>query len=85
MRREHSQALTKKEKAMFELAANGGTIFVDELENMTPYAQSKFLTVIEERKIHPLGSAEYKGHKCPLYFRNKQGHKAGIGGKTYQE
>ncbi len=50
----------KGRKGMFELAANGGTIFIDELENMTPYAQSKFLTVIEEKKIHPLGSAETK-------------------------
>ena len=50
----------KNRKGLFELAANGGTIFIDELENMTPYAQSKFLTVIEEKKIHPLGSAETK-------------------------
>ncbi len=50
----------KNRKGLFELAAGGGTIFIDELENMTPYAQSKFLTVIEEKKIHPLGSAETK-------------------------
>lgn len=51
----------KKRKGMFELAADRGTIFIDELENMTPYAQSKFLTVIEEKKIHPLGSSEARG------------------------
>lgn len=50
----------KNRKGFFELASDGGTIFVDELENMTPYAQSKFLTVIEEKKIHPLGSTETK-------------------------
>ncbi|MGD0281598.1 MAG: sigma 54-interacting transcriptional regulator [Dissulfurispiraceae bacterium] len=50
----------RKRKGLFELAAHGGTIFIDELENMTPYAQSKFLTVIEEKKIHPLGSSDTK-------------------------
>jgi len=46
-----------KRKGLIELASHG-TIFIDELQNMTPYAQSKFLTVIEEKEIHPLGSAE---------------------------
>ena len=46
-----------KRKGLIEVASHG-TIFIDELQNMTPYAQSKFLTVIEEKEIHPLGSAE---------------------------
>lgn len=50
----------RKRKGLFELASGSGTIFIDELQNMTPYAQSKFLTVIEEKEIHPLGSAETK-------------------------
>ncbi|MBF0557421.1 MAG: sigma-54-dependent Fis family transcriptional regulator [Nitrospirae bacterium] len=49
----------RKRKGLFELASDG-TIFIDELQNMTPYAQSKFLTVIEEKEIHPLGSGETK-------------------------
>ncbi len=49
----------KRRKGLLE-SANGGTMFIDELENMSSYAQSKFLTVIEEKKIHSLGSVETK-------------------------
>jgi DNA-binding NtrC family response regulator len=45
----------RKKKGYFE-AANEGTILIDELQNMSPYVQSKLLTVVEERKIYPLGS-----------------------------
>lgn len=47
----------RKKKGFFE-AANGGTILIDELENMSPYVQSKLLRVVEERKIYPLGSTQ---------------------------
>jgi DNA-binding NtrC family response regulator len=42
-------------KGFFE-TANGGTIFIDEIENLSPLAQSKLLTVIESREIYRLGS-----------------------------
>lgn len=45
----------RKKKGYFE-AANEGTILIDELQNMSPYVQSKLLTVVEEKKIYPLGS-----------------------------
>lgn len=45
----------KKKMGFFE-AANGGTILIDEVQNMSPYVQSKLLSVIEERKVYPLGS-----------------------------
>lgn len=38
--------------------ANGGTIFIDDIENMSAYIQSKFLSVIDEKKIYPIGSAK---------------------------
>ncbi len=44
----------KKKKGFFELA-HGGTIFIDELQNMSPYVQSKLLNVVEERRVYPLG------------------------------
>ncbi len=37
-------------------AANGGTIFLEELENVGKEAQAKLLRAVEEKKIYPLGS-----------------------------
>lgn len=45
----------RSKKGYLEIA-NGGTIFLDELENMSPYMQSKILRVCDEKKICPLGS-----------------------------
>jgi DNA-binding NtrC family response regulator len=36
--------------------ANGGTLFLDEIGNLTVPLQTKLLTVIESRKISPVGS-----------------------------
>lgn len=47
----------KKKKGFFEIA-NRGTILIDELQNMSPYVQSKLLGVIEEKKVYPLGSTQ---------------------------
>jgi transcriptional regulator with PAS, ATPase and Fis domain len=46
-------AITQKE-GKFELA-NGGTIFLDEITNLSDANQIKLLRVIQERKIHRLG------------------------------
>lgn len=37
--------------------ARGGTIFLDELENISVQTQAKLLNVIEKKKIYPLGSS----------------------------
>ncbi|MEW6115420.1 MAG: sigma-54 dependent transcriptional regulator [Nitrospirota bacterium] len=47
----------KKRKGFFEIS-NSGTILIDELENMSPYVQSKLLRAVEERRILPLGSTQ---------------------------
>jgi transcriptional regulator with PAS, ATPase and Fis domain len=47
----------KDKKGLLE-TANGGTVFLDELENMTPHVQAKFLRAVEEKKIYPLGSTK---------------------------
>jgi DNA-binding NtrC family response regulator len=44
----------KNKKGFFEIA-QGGTIFIDEMENMPPYVQSKLLSAVEEKRIYPLG------------------------------
>ena len=45
----------KKKKGFFE-AAQGGTIFIDEIENMSLAMQAKVLNAIEEKEICPVGS-----------------------------
>lgn len=45
----------KKKKGFFEGAA-GGTLFIDELQNMSQFVQAKLLRAVEEKKIYPLGS-----------------------------
>ena len=51
-------------KGKFELA-HGGTIFLDEIGDMSLNTQAKLLRVLEERKVERLGSA----HSIPLDVR----------------
>jgi DNA-binding NtrC family response regulator len=45
----------KSKKGFFEIA-NGGTILIDELQNLSLYVQSKLLMAVEEKSICPLGT-----------------------------
>jgi DNA-binding NtrC family response regulator len=45
----------RKKKGFFEIA-HKGTILIDELQNVSPYVQSKLLRIAEEKKLYPLGS-----------------------------
>jgi DNA-binding NtrC family response regulator len=47
-------AITNKEGKF--LAADGGTIFLDEIANASPALQAKFLRVLEDRQFEPVGS-----------------------------
>lgn len=47
----------RAKRGFFELG-NKGTIFLDEIENIPPYAQSKILRAVEEKEIFPLGGSE---------------------------
>ena len=47
----------KRKKGFFEVADHG-TILLDELQNMSPYVQSRLLKAVEEKKICPLGSTD---------------------------
>ncbi len=50
----------RRQTGYFE-AASGGTLFIDELENISPVMQAKLLAAVEERRVRPLGSTESKG------------------------
>ena len=45
-----------RDKAGYLETAHHGTIFIDELENMSAHVQGKLLTFIEKKVIYPLGS-----------------------------
>ncbi|MFC1549472.1 sigma-54-dependent transcriptional regulator [Nitrospirota bacterium] len=49
---------SRQKKGLLSMA-NGGTVFIDELENISLHVQSKLLSVIEERKVYPLGGESY--------------------------
>ena len=44
----------KRKKGFFEVS-HRGTILIDELQNATPYVQSRLLRVAEEKRLYPLG------------------------------
>jgi two-component system response regulator PilR (NtrC family) len=48
---------TSNRKGLFE-AANSGTIFLDEIGEMSPAMQVKLLRVLQERKLRPVGATE---------------------------
>jgi transcriptional regulator with PAS, ATPase and Fis domain len=45
----------KRKKGYFELA-DGGTVFIDELQNMSPFIQTKILKAVDEKQFYPVGS-----------------------------
>lgn len=48
----------EKDKPGLFAAANGGTIFLDEISEASPVIQAKLLRALEERKVIPLGATE---------------------------
>lgn len=46
-----------KKKGYFE-SARGGTLFIDDLQNVSYHLQGKLLRAVEEKKIYPVGSVQ---------------------------
>ena len=49
---------SERRRGWFEAAANGGTIFLDEIGNLAPTGQKALLRALEERTIRRVGGAE---------------------------
>ncbi|MBF0537926.1 MAG: sigma-54-dependent Fis family transcriptional regulator [Nitrospirae bacterium] len=46
----------RRKKGFFE-SANGGTIFLDDIQNLSNRVQGKILSVVEEKRFYPVGTA----------------------------
>src|SRR5437660_3305132 len=58
-------------KGLFE-AANGGTIFLDEIGEMSPAMQVKLLRVLQERRVRPVGAHEESAiNTCVIAATNR--------------
>ena len=48
----------ERDKQGYFQLAGGGTLLLDELQNLSPRAQAKILQVVEEKKFYPVGAAK---------------------------
>jgi Nif-specific regulatory protein len=74
----------KKRIGLFE-QANGGTLFIDEISDMSPGAQAKILRVLEERKVRRVGSNQNIAVDIRLIAATNKNLKAEIEKGTFRE
>ena len=60
------------------LQADGGTVFLDEINSMPPASQAKLLRVLEERKVYKLGSAKGKEINVRIISSSNESPKAAV-------
>jgi two-component system, NtrC family, response regulator PilR len=71
-------------KGLFE-AANKGTIFLDEIGEMSPAMQVKLLRVLQERRVRPVGAHEEMPIDTRVIAATNRDLKAMIGDGTFRE
>lgn len=71
-------------KGLFE-AANGGTIFLDEIGEMSPAMQVKLLRVLQERRVRPVGAHEELAVDARVIAATNRDLKQMTGDGTFRE
>lgn len=74
----------KKKRGLFELAG-GGTLLIDEVQNMSPFVQSKLLRVVEEKKGYPLGSTQPLDINARIIAATNTNLKQAVAEKKFRE
>ncbi|MBF0505546.1 MAG: sigma-54-dependent Fis family transcriptional regulator [Nitrospirae bacterium] len=74
----------RNKKGYFEVAREG-TLFIDELENMSPYMQTKLLSAVEDRKIFPLGGTKPVDIDVRLIFAASKDLKKSVSKKEFRK
>ena len=75
---------TQSKKGLF-LEADGGTIFLDEIGDMSLNLQSKLLRVLEEKLIRPLGSTQQIPVNVRIIAATNQDLKKAVEEKKFRE
>jgi two-component system response regulator PilR (NtrC family) len=71
-------------KGLFE-AADRGSIFLDEIGEMSPAMQVKLLRVLQERKVRPVGAHEETGIDARVICATNRDLKAMVAAGTFRE
>jgi DNA-binding NtrC family response regulator len=74
-----------RDKVGYFETANRGTIFVDELENMSPHVQAKMLSFIEKKRIYPLGGTTPVALDVRVIAATNKDIKACVKAKEFRE
>jgi len=66
----------KSRKGKFELA-EGGTIFLDEIGDMSVSTQAKVLRVLQEREFERVGGEQHNSSGCAYHLGHQSGSATG--------
>src|SRR5919112_972625 len=75
---------TANRKGLFE-AADKGTIFLDEIGEMSPAMQVKLLRVLQERKVRPVGAHEETDVDARVIAATNRDLKSMVAASTFRE
>jgi DNA-binding NtrC family response regulator len=74
----------RRKPGYFELAA-GGTVLLDELQNISPLTQAKLLRAVEERRIQPLGATAPVDTDVRVISATNRDIRKAVTGGTFRE